>query len=152
MKLSPEQRRAALKMRQGGEYIVRLVARLVEKYGITLPDISIEDMVKDLELAESLEPLQAAADIYAASLGDTILQARSECWQAATTFYTTLSRIADANLEVAAELQPAIEFFAHGPRVAKPAPAPSPAPKPTPAPAPTNGTGGSNGTNGAPTS
>jgi hypothetical protein len=138
---SKDERRATLKMHTGGEFIVKLVARLVEKYGISLPNVSIEDMLKDLDLAEVLQPLHDAADDYAQSIEDTILLARSECWSATTTFYTTLSRLADNDFAVAKDLEPIVAFFAKGPRPATPAPAPSPAPAP-----------GSNGTNGSTTS
>nr|HEX4317154.1 hypothetical protein [Kofleriaceae bacterium] len=151
VELTPDERKRALKWRPGGDVVVELVGRLVEAYGITLPGITVEDMNKDLELARSLVALGAAAERYAQLINDTILQAQAECWWAATAYYTTLSRLADANPSLQDALKPAVDFFAHGPRATKPAPAPSPTPVPAPANGNGNGSTGSTGSNGAPT-
>nr|HEX4313343.1 hypothetical protein [Kofleriaceae bacterium] len=149
--MTPDERKKSLKWRTGGDQVVSLVARQVERYEVSLPGISVDDMNADLELATRLAPLAEAATEFAQALTDTILQARAECWWAATAYYTTLRRLADANPTLLAALEPAVEFFAHGPRQAKPSPEPSPSPSPSPAPvaSTTNGTTGTTGSTGS---
>jgi hypothetical protein len=72
-----------------------------------------------LLLAKRLRPLANAATALSQRLDDTILQAQSECWWAATAFYSTLARISGANAKLAAALKPIIDFFAVGRRKAK---------------------------------
>ena len=57
-------------------------------------------------------------------VADTILLAQSECWWAATAFYSALTRLSDADPQLEAELKPAIEFFARRRRDEPPASAP----------------------------
>jgi hypothetical protein len=119
VRLTRDQRRHTLKMRTGGEEIVRIVMNQAEKVGLTIAIASTDDVRRDLELLERLEPLQEALDEVRQRIADTILEARSEAWTATLTYYSALVRMArgDGNLERA--LEPVVAFFAIGPRHAR---------------------------------
>ena len=105
MALSAEEQAATVKMRIGGDPIVADIAKLT----------------KDLTLAQRLRPLASAVEQLSQRLSDTVLEAQSECWWAATAYYTSLCRVADADPVLEAALRPIIDFFAVG-RRKKPAP------------------------------
>lgn len=110
--LSAEDRRRATKMRTGGERIVDLVSELATQHQVALPRISVADMKNDLVLAQRLAPLVQAVGSVAQTLSDTTLLAQSECWWAATAFYSALTRLSDAEPRIETALKPAVEFFA----------------------------------------
>nr|HEX4312921.1 hypothetical protein [Kofleriaceae bacterium] len=114
--LSPKERHRALKPRTGGETIVRLVGRIAEEQGVVLPNLTVEQMSANVALAESLLPLAAAVRELDQRIADTMLQAKSESWNALTAYYSTLVRLSGANLDIARAIAPAVEFFATGPR------------------------------------
>ena len=80
-------------------------------------------MKADLLLAQRLRPLSVEVEVEAEALrqrlDDTVLEAQSECWWAATAFYTALSRMIYADPRLEAALGPIIEFFAVGRRKVK---------------------------------
>ena len=121
--LSAEERQRTTKMRAQGERIVEMVGDLATRNEVSLPRISVEDMKNDLTLAQRLAPLAQALESVSQTVSDTILQAQSECWWAATAFYTALSRLSDADAQLEGSLKPAIEFFARR-RRSEPLPAP----------------------------
>ena len=110
--LSAEERQRTTKMKTNGEPIVDLVGGLAQQHQVGLPRISVDEMQDDLTLAQRLVPLQVALENIAQRIADTILQAESECWWAATAYYTALTRLADADPELERSLKPAVEFFA----------------------------------------
>jgi hypothetical protein len=110
--LSAAERRHTTKMRASGERIVELVGDLAVRHELALPRISVVEMKDDLTLARRLAPLEQAIAHLSQTVADTILQAQSECWWAATAFYTALTRLSDADPELEAALKPAVEFFA----------------------------------------
>jgi hypothetical protein len=112
VKLSPDDARHLLRFRPGGEVIVALVADLATKYGIALPDMPIAGMRDDLTLAQRLAPVASSVGLMAERLTDTLGQARSETWQAATGNYSVLVRVSAANPSREKELEPARAFFA----------------------------------------
>jgi len=61
-------------------------------------------------------------------LEDTVTNAQSESWWAATALYTALARVAVASPELQAALRPVVEFFAIGRRKKTPAPVTPPKP------------------------
>ena len=129
--LSTEERKRTLKFRPGGNLVVALVRRLATKYDVNLPGVSVEDMTNDMDLWDRLVPLSEVVHSYARAIDDTILLAQSEAWWAATAYYTVLCRLAKVDPSLAAALEPAIAFFAHGPRTPKPPPSPTPSPRTT---------------------
>ncbi|WP_437478882.1 hypothetical protein WME75_31240 [Sorangium sp. So ce1014] len=116
VELTGDERKATTKMRTGGEPIARLVGELADANGVALPKINVEGMKADLLLIERMKPLQAALDDLSQRIADTILQAQSEAWWAATAYYTTLSRMAAADAKLERSLKPAVDFFAIGRR------------------------------------
>lgn len=124
--LSRDQRIAVLKFRNGGEPIVQTVGELAERHELALPGISVDAMRADLLLAQRLAPLATAIEALAQRVDDTILEAKSESWWAATAIYTALSRLASASPAIETALQPVVAFFALGRRGAKSAAASEP--------------------------
>ncbi len=112
IKLSADEARHLLRFRPGGEVIVALVADLATKYGIALPDMPVEGMQADLTLAQRLAPVASRVGLIADRLTDTLGQARSETWQAATGNYSVLARVSAANPSLEKEMAPARAFFA----------------------------------------
>jgi hypothetical protein len=112
IKLSPDERRHLAQIRTGGELIVIVVGDLAVKYGISLPDMPVDGMFDDMTLAQRLGPLCSELSLLLSQVEDTIAQARSEAWQAATGNYSVLSRVAAVNPSLAKELEPAKDFFA----------------------------------------
>jgi len=117
--LSVEERRRALRFRPGGEAIVALMAKLARQTGVSLPGVSVEGMEGDLALSQTLNSVEENAQVLLDAVSDTRLQALSEAWWAATALYTSLSRVADSDPELARALKPATEFFAVGRRTPK---------------------------------
>ncbi|MEP7121425.1 MAG: hypothetical protein ABJE95_10965 [Byssovorax sp.] len=117
--LTKQERGATTKFRKGGELIVGTLAVLAEQHGIKLPKISAEGMKADLLLAQRLRPLAVEVEGLKQRLDDTVLEAQSECWWAATAFYTALSRMIDADPKLEAAMGPIVEFFAVGRRKVK---------------------------------
>jgi hypothetical protein len=110
--LSAEERRHTTKMRARGEDVVELVGDLAAEHEVSLPRISVDDMRGDLALMRRLAPLAKALENLSQTVANTILLAQSECWWAATAFYSALTRLSDADPQLEAALKPAIEFFA----------------------------------------
>ncbi len=119
--LTKSERGATTKFRKGGELIVGTLAALAEEHGIALPKITSAGMRADLLLAQRIRPLADAVDALQQRLDDTVLEAQSECWWAATAFYTALSRMMDADPKLESALKPIIDFFAIGRRKTPPA-------------------------------
>lgn len=110
--LSAEDRKRTTKMRARGERIVELVGDLAVQNQVSLPRISVADMKNDLALNQRLAPLAQALSNLSQAISDTMLQAQSECWWAATAFYSALSRLSDLDPQLETSLKPAVEFFA----------------------------------------
>ena len=109
--LSAEDRKRTTKMRARGERIVELVGDLAVRNQLSLPRISVADMKNDLALNQRLAPLAQAVANLSQTISDTMLQAQSECWWAATAFYSALARLSDVDPQLEASLKPAVEFF-----------------------------------------
>jgi hypothetical protein len=111
IKLSPAEKRHLAALPPGGEAVVQHVGVLAEKYGLALSDMPVDGMRDDLTLAQRLAPLVSEVALLLEILEDTVAQARSEAWQAATGNYSVLARVSAANPALAKELAPAREFF-----------------------------------------
>jgi len=120
--LTADERKKAVKFREGGDAIVALVGKLLDEHGVTLPDVTRDGMTADVQLARRIEPLRASVASLLQLLDDTILEAESEAWWAATASYTALARMSKGNARLEADLRPAVEFFRLGKRNPKPAP------------------------------
>ena len=109
--LSAEDRRRTTKMRARGERIVDMVGDLAVRNQVSLPRISVADMKNDLALNQRLAPLAQELANLSQKISDTMLQAQSECWWAATAFYSALSRLSDVDPQLETALKPVVEFF-----------------------------------------
>lgn len=114
--LTGDQRQGTTKFRPGGERIVELVCDAAARRNVSLPGISVEGIKADLTLAQRTRPLIKDAQAVADRLGDTALEAESECWWATLALYTALVRLADTDPALKNELAPAVDFFAKGRR------------------------------------
>ncbi len=86
-----------------------MVADLAVKYGIALPDMPVDGMRDDLTLAQRLAPVASSDGLIAERLSNTLGQAHSETWQAATGNHSVLVRVSVANPSLEKELEPARE-------------------------------------------
>jgi hypothetical protein len=109
--LTLEQRKGTTKMRSGGERVVGQVGALATEHGVALPGVSVEGMLADLTLAQRLAPLSDAIQSLQRRVDDTVLEAQSECWWAATALYTALARASGATAKLEAALNPSLKIF-----------------------------------------
>jgi hypothetical protein len=114
--LTAEERARATKMRPDGEWVVKTLGQIANDHGLSLPGLSVAGMLADMGVADQLKPLAAKTAALSERVEDTILEARSECWWAATAYYTALVRMADSNPEIAKAIKPVIDYFAVGKR------------------------------------
>lgn len=117
--LTVDQRKTTTKMRSGGEAIVPQVGALATEHGVALPGVTVDGMLADLTLAQRLAPLSAAIQGLQRRVDDTVLEAQSECWWAATALYSALARASGATPKLESALKPIVDFFAIGRRVKK---------------------------------
>jgi hypothetical protein len=110
--LTPDERKHTLKFRPGGEPIVHALAASVRNHDLSLPGITADGMEADLTLVQKLKPVRDAAEALYQLTDDTILEASSECWYAATAFYTTFSRMVSTFPDIKAVVAQVSSFFA----------------------------------------
>ncbi len=114
--LTTDDRRSMGRLRPGAEAIVAALGTLAAKQELKLPKISLQGMKDDLDLQAILTPLLAELQSLTQRIEDTVVEAQTECWWAATAYYTALNRMSAADAELADALKPATEFFATGKR------------------------------------
>jgi hypothetical protein len=110
--LTPEERRHTLKFRPGGEPIVHKLADAVRNHELVLPGLTADGMEADLSLAQKLKAVRDAAEALYQFTDDTILEASSECWYAATAYYTTFSRMVSSFPDIKPLVSDTASFFA----------------------------------------
>jgi len=110
--LTPDERRHTLKFRLGGEPIVHGLAAAVRNHDVALPGVTADGMEADLTLAQKLKPVRDAAESLYQFADDTILEATSECWYAATAYYTAFSRMVSSFPDIKALVSEVALFFA----------------------------------------
>ncbi|MFZ5471107.1 MAG: hypothetical protein ACOZIN_16905 [Myxococcota bacterium] len=113
--LDAEGRRTQAKPRPGWHLLAPLIAGLAVEKGLNM-SISVEDMMKSFEGADKLRGVTRSAFALAQGLSDTVFLSESRGWQALTGYYSALLVMARFDLDLKAKLQPAIDFFAVGPR------------------------------------
>jgi hypothetical protein len=119
VQLTSEERKKAVKFREGGDAIAALVGKLLDEHAVTLPGVSRESIAADVQLARRLEPLRSAVVSLLQLIDDTILEAESEAWWATTAGYTALARISKGDARLEADLKPVVTFFRIGKRTPK---------------------------------
>lgn len=110
--LTPEERKHTLTFRPGGETIVHALANSVRKHNVALPGITADGMEADLLVAQQMKSVRDAAESLYQFSDDTVLEASSECWYAATAYYTSLSRMVSSFPDIKAVVGQVAEFFA----------------------------------------
>ncbi len=73
-------------------------------------------MQRDLELAKRLKPLLVRVERLRQTIADTITEAQSEAWWAATAYYSALARVSKGDRKLSGALEPARKFFQTGSR------------------------------------
>jgi hypothetical protein len=129
--LTTEQRRHEVRFRPGGEPIVRLVTELARAEGVSLPRVAADDVLATLHMIERIKPLVDAVGSLAQTLAVTLFEAQAECWWGTTALYTVLTCAARNDARLGNSLQPAVNFFATGPRKGSNAGTTPPAPPTT---------------------
>jgi hypothetical protein len=130
--LSKAERRRALRVRRDSEPMQRLVYALAEKRSVSLPGVPLAGMQNDMNLVQLMEPFDAAMRLGQQLTSDTLLQADTEGWQAFLAYYGVLSVMATHDAELAAALQPVVDFMKTGRRQPEPDPEADPDPAATP--------------------
>ena len=74
-------------------------------------DHLVPDMEADLALTQQLKPLRDTAEALFQFTDDTILEASSECWYAATAYYTALSRMVSSFPDIKLVVDEVASFF-----------------------------------------
>jgi len=110
--LTPEDRKHTLKFRAGGEPIVQKISRAVRAHEMSLPGITPDGMDADLLLIQRMKPVRDAAEGLFQFADDTILEAGSECWYAATAYYTGLARVVSTFPDIKNVVEEIGSFFA----------------------------------------
>ena len=116
VELSSDERKRMPKFRKGGDAIVRLVAKLAKAQGLEIKALPVANMLKDLDEANTAQPLADATSGLAQLAADIVLARHGMCWKSLTAHYTILGRAAESDNKLAKALKPAKEFFATGPR------------------------------------
>jgi hypothetical protein len=119
--LTPDERRRTLKFRPGGESIVHTLAAAVRNHALALPGLTADGMEADLALARKLKPVRDATEALYQFVDDTILEAFSECWYAATAYYSTFSRMVSGFPDIKPVVAEVASFFARRRKSVEPA-------------------------------
>ena len=110
--LTPDERKHTLTFRPGGESIVHALANSVRKHNVALPGITADGMEADLLVAQGMKSVRDAAESLYQFADDTVLEASSECWYAATAYYTALSRMVSSFPDIKTVVGQVADFFA----------------------------------------
>jgi len=109
--LTPDERKHTLTFRPGGETIVHALASTVRKHNVALPGITADGMEADLLVTQQMKSVRDAAESLYQFADDTVLEASSECWYAATAYYTALSRMVSSFPDIKAVVGQVADFF-----------------------------------------
>lgn len=132
--LPTEERTQLLHPRHGGEAKVELAHDLCSRYGVAVKNVPLDGMMNDLHLARAIRPFVTLFKSALTLVSDTAAQAQSEYWEAFLSLYGALTRAAEHDPLLAAEVKDLEEFMAvHGKRRKAVVVAKAPAPAPTPA-------------------
>ena len=109
--------RTTLKLRRGGEAIVRALAEQCEGLAIKRAgSVSVDDMTRAMERAQAVHTLLERIELVRARLTASRLRAASESWTAAMTFYALLRSLSNHDESVKNDLANVVAFFKHRPK------------------------------------
>ncbi len=137
---TPKERSRGLKIRRGAHQVIPMIASLATKYGVEAPTVSGDKISTSFETAQALQTLLSNAELLHQTLIDANYGEQSAAWKGAMSLYGMLGKAADANPNIANELQPVKEWFKKRTKGTVPAATPTATPATTPttasAPAP----------------
>jgi hypothetical protein len=110
-RLTPTERKRALKLKRGAHQVLPLIASIARKYSVQAPGASVDDMESNIAHAQSLEPILGAVGVLQGTLSDAHLSAQSSAWMTGTVSYSMLKKASKANVAIANELAPVTEWF-----------------------------------------
>jgi hypothetical protein len=110
-RLTPIERKRALKLKRGAHQVLPLIASIARKYSVQAPGASVDDMESNIAYAQSLEPVLGAVGVLQGTLSDAHLSAQSSAWMTGTVSYSMLKKASKANVSIANELAPVTEWF-----------------------------------------
>lgn len=109
--MSAAEKRRTVKAPPGCEAVIHTVSRLVESYGLTLPNHSVGAMTAALALSQALAPVVERTQLLMTKVGDATFSAKGRAWGSTLAYYTALSRVKGTDAELATALAPVTEFF-----------------------------------------
>lgn len=109
--MSTAAKRRVVKAPPGCEPVISTVSRLVERYGVALPNHSGAAMTAALESAQALAPVVEKTQLLLAKVGAASLSATGQAWGSATAYYSAMNRVKGTDAELTKALAPLSEFF-----------------------------------------
>ena len=113
---SNEERQRLLRIRRGGPEMVRLIADLSDRFGVSLGSVTAETVLAGLKLGENVTALKVDAAAVQNTISDTARQAYAEAWDGALSLYRSLDRVSGSNEKLADALRPIRKFLTLGKR------------------------------------
>jgi hypothetical protein len=110
--LTSADKKRIVKLRNGGERVVRHIFELAKRYKLDVPHLQSDEMLAHLARFESLTPAETVLAPLAARVADVRFLAGSDAWTIALGFYAILTRLALTDRTVAEAVAPVEEFFA----------------------------------------
>ncbi len=111
--LSREERKELSYARKEADPQVMRVRDLATKYNIDIPDMALEDMMKDLDLRVRIHPITDLLRNGLAMAEDTEREAESEMWQVFLAYYGVLCSMSKSIPELEEALKPVRKFMAN---------------------------------------
>ena len=111
--LTADDKRRTAKLRKGADRIVAHLGVVLTSAGIDAAGLSVDQMLSDLERAQTLEELQRRIDSLSKRVSDEVFAARASSWTTAMAGYAVLQRLAKKNGDVATQIEPVVTFFAY---------------------------------------
>jgi hypothetical protein len=128
---TPKERSRSLKIRRGAHQVIPMIASLATKYGIEAPTVSGDKISSSFETAQALQTLLSNAELLHQTLIDANYGEQSAAWKGAMSLYGMLGKAADADPNIANELQPVKEWFKKRTKGTVPATTPTATPSAT---------------------
>jgi hypothetical protein len=110
-----EERKGGNRFRKGGETMAELTLTLTEKYGLNHRNYTVSGIRADMALAKEIEVAVKEAYFAWLHLRDIYNQARTEAWDGVMNFHGALCQQAETDPELAAEVEPNVQFMARKP-------------------------------------
>ena len=103
--LHADERAGTVKPHKGAATLAERAYTLATKYDIQVKNVPLEGMKNDLQLASQIRPFESMFALGAQLTADSLLQANSEYYTAFLAYYGALSKAAEHDAALAAELK-----------------------------------------------